>query len=512
METVLEVKNVTKKFGQIAVFKNVSFNLKKGELLAMVGENGAGKSTMMNILGGVYPLGQYEGHLLVDGKEAAFKNERDSIDAGIKMIHQEISLHQDLSVAENVYLGELPNKNGFVLWKKVYADTQKYLDLINLKVNPHTPVRNLNTSQQQLLSIAKALASNPKIILFDEPTSALTEEDAANLIKVIKGLKKDGISCIYISHRLEEVVELADRVIVLRDGNLISTYEKEEIKVDKMVTDMVGRSLEQMYPKQDIPIGDEVLRVENITVPDPYVLHKNVVENISFSVHKGEILGLSGLVGAGRSEIVNAIYGTMEKSSGKIFIDGKAVKISNPEQAINNGIGLVTENRKESGIVPSMTLRENMVLASLKKISHNGFINKKAERAVSEEYYKKLSVKATGIEALITSLSGGNQQKIVLSKWMVKGSEIKVLILDEPTRGVDVGAKVEIYNIISELAKQGMAVIMISSEMPELIGMCDRIIVIGNHKVTGNILRNEFSQELLMRCAADLENYGVNQL
>ena len=302
---------------------------------------------------------------------------------------------------------------------------------------------------------------------------------------------------------------LADRIMVLRDGSLISTYNKEKVTVDQLIEDMVGRSLEEMYPKKEVPIGNVVLEVKNLTVSSPYVANKVIVEDVSFEVRKGEMLGFAGLVGSGRSEIVNAIYGTMEKSAGAVFLEGKEIQIKNPQEAIQYGIGLVTENRKESGIIAEMTLRENMTLASLKNISHHGVINRKIEKEMSEEFYNKLRVKARGIETHISDLSGGNQQKIVLSKWMMKEKEIKVLILDEPTRGVDVGAKVEIYNIMTELARQGIAVIIISSEMPELMGMCDRIIVIGNQHVMGNINRNEFSQESIMKAAAGLEKIGV---
>ena len=507
MEKVLEVKNITKRFGPVTVFHNVNMELYKGEVLAMAGENGAGKSTLMNVLGGVYPVGEYEGEIYVDGKKCEFRGEKDSKNAGIEMIHQEISLHLELTVAENVFLGNLFSKGGFVKWKNVYKDAQKYLDMVKLDVSPREIVRNLSTSQQQLLSIAKALACDPRIVLFDEPTSALTETDADNLMGIIKDLASRGIACIYISHRMEEVMKLADRIAVLRDGNLISVRKKEETTVDRIIEDMVGRKLDEMYPKQQVPIGDVVFEVEHLTVEHPYILNRNIVEDMGFSVSKGEILGMSGLVGGGRSETVNAIFGSMKKTSGVIRLEGKELDIRKPLDAIRHGIGLVTEDRKRSGIIAPMNLRENMTIASLDAVSGKGFISAKAEKECAAEYYGKLRVKAEGIEDNIMNLSGGNQQKIVLSKWLMK--DIKVLILDEPTRGVDVGAKVEIYNIITELAQKGVAVIMISSELPELLGMCDRILVLGRGKLWGNLKREEFSQERIMRAATCIEMYGV---
>lgn len=507
MEKILEVKNITKKFGPVTVFHDVNLELFRGEVLALVGENGAGKSTLMNVLGGVYPIGEYEGEIFVEGKEVGFRSERDSKDAGIEMIHQEISLHLELTVAENIFLGNLSNSHGRVHWKNVYQEAQQYLDMVKLDVPVREKVRNLSTSQQQLLSIAKALACHPKIILFDEPTSALTETDAENLMAIIRGLAADGIACIYISHRLEEVMTLSNRIAVLRDGNLISVHQKSEVEVEQIIEDMVGRKLDDMYPKQKVPIGEKEFEVKNLTIPHPYVLGKNIVEDMAFSVSRGEILGMSGLVGSGRSETVNAIFGSMKKTSGVVYLEGKEIQINKPLDAINQGIGLVTEDRKRSGIIAPMSLRENMTIASLKAISSNSIISKKKEKDISNEFYGKLKVKANGIEDNIMNLSGGNQQKIVLSKWLMK--DIKVLILDEPTRGVDVGAKVEIYNIITELAQKGVAIIMISSELPELLGMCDRILVLGRGRLWGNIQRKDFSQERIMRAATCIEKYGV---
>ncbi len=504
MTIVLEIKNVSKKFGPVTVFSHVNLSVEKGQIVALVGENGAGKSTLLNILGGVYPAGTYEGSIWIEGEEKRFRGEKDSKRAGIEMIHQEISIHLDLSVAENIFLGNLSNRKGFVSWKQVYLDAQNYLDIVKLNVDPHETARNLSTSQHQLLSIAKALASHPKILLFDEPTSALTEADAANLLEIIKGLQKRQITCLYISHRLEEVIHLADRIIVLRDGMLISDKPKNEITINQVIRDMVGRALDEMYPKQQITVGDEVLRVEGITVAHPYIAGKNIVEDISFSVSAGEILGVSGLVGSGRTETMDAIFGCSKRKSGKIYIQGAEVHIVRPSDAMKAGIGLVTEDRKRSGIIPTMSLRENMTIADLQAVSRMGLIQKNQERQLSQTYYDKLQIRATGIEDNILHLSGGNQQKVVLSKWLLK--DIKVLILDEPTRGVDVGAKVEIYNVITDLARRGLAIVMVSSELTELMGMCDRLLVFSRGKIRGDFPRQEATQEKVMSAATCVDD------
>ena len=508
MEKVLEIKGITKRFGRNVVFNNVNLDLYRGEILAMVGENGAGKSTMMNILSGVYPTGQYEGEFFVNGKKAGFRNEHDAKLAGIEMVHQEISLHLDLSIAENLFMGNLSSRHGVVSWKEVYRSAVPYLERVNLKVDPREEVRNLSSSQQQLLSIAKALACNPKIILLDEPTSALTEADADNLIEIVRKLAAEGISCIYVSHRLEEVFSIADRISVLRDGNLISTRKCADATVDQVIEDMVGRSLGEMYNKQtDIPIGDVVLEARDITVSHPFVLNRNIVENISFSVRRGEILGFSGLVGSGRSETMCAMYGYMKKEGGELLLEGKPISIRRPDEAIAHGIGMVSEDRKRSGIIGPMSIRENISIASLKEISKRAVISNRAERKLAETYYQKLHIRANGIEDNILNLSGGNQQKVVLAKWLAK--DIKVLVLDEPTRGVDVSAKIEIYNIIYELARRGVAVIVVSSELNELLGICDRIMVLARGKVWGNLERKDFTQERIMRAATCIEAYGV---
>lgn len=508
MDKILEMRDISKSFGSVEVFHDVSIDLYEGEILALVGENGAGKSTMMNVLSGVYPYGEYEGDIFVKGEKCEFRNPNDSIAKGIELIHQEISLHNELTVAENLFMGIWKNNHGIVRWKKMFHEALQYLKMVDLDVDPRTMVYSLSTSQQQLLSIAKALASEPQIILFDEPTSALTEQDADNLMTIIRNLSKKGISCIYISHRLDEVFELADRIVVLRDGELVGIHKNDEmISSNQIVEEMVGRKVEEMYPKTVLPIGNEVFKVSHLTVEHPCIKGKNVVEDVSFEVRAGEILGFSGLIGSGRSETMNAVFGTIKKKSGDIYMNGKKVLIRNPEEAIRQGIGLVTEERKRNGIIATMSLRENMTIVSLQEISDHMVISEKKEKNLASEYYEKLSVKASGIEDNIMNLSGGNQQKIVLSKWLMKN--IKVLILDEPTRGVDVGAKVEIYNIVTSMAKRGVAVIMVSSDLPELLGMCDRIIVLNRGTVWGNIGRKDFSQNIIMKAATGIKSFGI---
>ncbi|MFC5405323.1 sugar ABC transporter ATP-binding protein [Cohnella soli] len=500
MAKALVMEGIAKAFNGVYALKGVNLDLEHQEILAIVGENGAGKSTLMKILSGSYPKSSYEGQVYVDNVQQQFETTRDSEKAGIEMIYQEISLHLDLTVAENLFLGKWPIKNKFAVdWKKVNETAERYLKLVGLTVSPKETVRNLNTSQQQLISIARAFMRNPKILVLDEPTSALTETEANNLLNVIRDLKAKGISSIYISHKLDEVFSIADRITVMRDGNVISTSPGPGADINRVVEDMVGRKIETMYPKKKVPIGEEMLRVEGLSVPHPYSAGKQIVTDVGFQVRKGEILGIAGLVGAGRSEIVNAIFGAIPKASGKVFIQGKETDIRKPLDAIKHGIGLVTENRKATGFVGTMNLRENMTLANLGKISSGGIINKSAEETLAQSYYSKLLVKAQGIKASILGLSGGNQQKIVLAKWLM--TNIKILIVDEPTRGIDVGAKVEIYNLLTELAESGVAIIMISSDLPELLAMSDRFIIMANGIIGGTLTQEEATQEKVMKIA-----------
>jgi ABC-type sugar transport system ATPase subunit len=499
-EPILRMEAITKRFGPVTVFKNVDLELFEGEVLGIVGENGAGKSTLMNVLSGAYPHGSFEGTIRIDGEAKSFSGPSDSQRVGIEMIRQEISLHPDLSVAENMFLGRMPlGRAGLVDWKKAFKTARSELDKVGLDVPPDAALRDLNTSQQQLVAIAKALARSMRVLVLDEPTSALTSSETEKLLSIIRALAASGITCVFISHHLEEVFAISDRIMVLRDGSVVATYGKGEFDKRRVVEAMVGRKIEAMYPKATATLGREVLRVEGLTVPNPLVPQRNIVEGVGFAVRAGEILGLAGLVGAGRSETVNAIFGTQRKKSGEIFINGELASIHSSRDAVAAGVGLVPEERKRNGLIAPMDIRGNMTIASLHAISRNGVISGKRERALAGEYYDRMRVKAAGIEANVMSISGGNQQKVVLAKWLMK--DLKVLILDEPTRGVDVGAKVEIYDIISELVLSGLGIVLVSSDLPELLGLSDRVIVLGKGKVQAELDRLEATPERVMSAA-----------
>lgn len=501
MNNLLSMEHITKRFGAVIALEDVHIDLKSNEIHCLVGENGAGKSTLMKILSGSYPHGSYNGNIYVNGQKATIRSTRDSEVLGIEMIYQEISMHLDLSVAENIFLGHLPKTGKFCIdWGMTFAEAQKIIDVFALNVSPKKRVRNLSTSQQQLVAIARAIVKKPKILVLDEPTSAITESESEKLFDVLQLLRQQGISCIYISHKLKEVFRLADRITILRDGHVINTYSKDAINSDLVIQDMVGRRIENMFPKQKIPIGETVLELQHMSVPHPEVRGKYLVKDVSLSIRAGEILGIGGLVGAGRSELVGALFGDLS-SDGKctVTINGVEQKITKPADAISAGIGLLTEDRKKSGYVPTLDIKHNMVLASLKKISKHFLVQKAVEKAMVEKYFRKMNIKAPSIDCNILELSGGNQQKVVLAKWLMK--ELKVIILDEPTRGIDVGSKVEIYQIMTELAQQGMALVMISSELPELLAMCDRIVVLSSGKVSAELDRKEFSEERYMAAA-----------
>ena len=495
---------ISKSFPGVQALCDVSIELFRGEILAICGENGAGKSTLMNILSGSFPASAFLGEIRVDGQPVNFESPRDAKRVGIEMIYQEVSLHLDLSVAENLLLGTLPKTRfGFINWQRIRQEARAALSLVGLEVDVATTVRRLSTSQQQLLTIARALIRNPKILVLDEPTSALTESETQNLLSLLRGLRDQGISCIYISHKLEEVFSVADRVVVLRDGRLISTHDRQVCSRDQIVEEMVGRKIENLFPKEIVDIGDEVLRIEGLSVPHPFTGRKKILDGISFSLRKGEILGIAGLVGSGRSELLGAIFREItEGVMGKVYLEGKEVHFAGPEAAKRNGLGLLTENRKRSGLVGTMDIAGNISLASLRQILRGPFISHSRERSLAESYSRKLSIRAPSVATNVMRLSGGNQQKVVLSKWLC--TRPKVLLLDEPTRGIDVGAKVDIYRLMTDLAKEGVAIVLVTSEMPELIAMSDRLIVLSNGKIRKELAGGHITQEEIMAAIANV--------
>ena len=499
---ILEVKNITKRFAGTVALKDVSMQVFPDEIVAVMGENGAGKSTLMKILSGIYPIGSYEGTILVHGQEGRFKCPLDSEASGIAMIYQELNLELDLTVAENILLGKYPMKAlGLIDWKAVNVQAQKAIDMLGVHIDIKAPVRSLSPSMQQLVSIARALYRNPKILILDEPTAVLTENETQTLMAILDKLRQNHVSCIYISHKLDEVFQICDRMVILRDGNYISEYFKKDGYVSQnVIEDMIGRQLDVMYPTIEKEIGEVVMSVNHYCVPHPFAYGKRIIEDVSFQLHKGEILGLAGLVGAGRSELMEAVFGMRTKIGGTLSLDGEQLHKLTPSQAIKLGMGFLSEDRKKNGFVWSMTIKENMTLAILRDLRKNLFVDTKKEEAIAEEYFKTLRVKAPHKDVLISSLSGGNQQKVIIAKWLM--TKLKVLILDEPTRGIDVGTKAEIYKLINELAAKGIAIVMISSELPELIAMCDRHIVLGKGVVQSEILKKDATEVTIMRAAS----------
>ena len=503
-EIILQMKGITKTFPGVVALNNVSMDLRKGEIIAIVGENGAGKSTLMKVLAGDYAHGTYNGEIVMDGETVQLFTPRHAERAGIAMIYQHIHVELDLTVAENICLGMLPrNAAGLVNWKRTRAIAQEALTRLKVDIDPSSIMRNLNTSMQQLVCIVRALVRNPKVLILDEPTSALTESETRNLLDILQELKRTGISCIYISHKLKEVFEISDRIFVLRDARNISCYSADEIDSKQIIEDMIGRRIDAMYPSMEgREIGEEVLRAENFKVQHPVSTSKNIIEDVSFSLRRGEVLGLAGLVGSGRSELLRAIFGALPKRSGKVYIDGEECDIRSTRDAIRHHVGFLTEDRKKDGVVGTLNIKENMTLSILRQIVAGPFISRKKEEEKVSPYFDLLKIKAPSMKTNITSLSGGNQQKVVLAKSLL--TDMKVLFLDEPTVGIDVGAKAEIYKIIKNLAESGLSIVMVSSEYPELIAMCDRFIVIANGHVAGEVQKNEVSETTLIRLASSV--------
>lgn len=495
----LEMKSITKEFPGVRALDRVTFSVKKGEIHALCGENGAGKSTLMKVLSGVYPDGTFTGDIIVNGRKQRFKSIKDSEKAGIAIIYQELALVKEMTVGENIFLGNEPKTFGVIDWDTLYLEARKWLKSVGLEINPETKVKNLGIGQQQLVEIVKALSKNSDIIILDEPTAALTEAEVSLLMEMLQQLREKGVTCIYISHKLNEVMSLADSVTVLRDGKTVATHPIGELTEEKIISLMVGRTLTELFPYEPKQRGEKVLEVKNFSVYSPYQ-NKQVVRDVSFSLHQGEILGIAGLMGAGRTELFTSIFGAYEgKKQGEIRIDGRPVTIKNPRDAIESGIAYVSEDRKKYGLVLDMSVRKNATLAALNKLIKNGVIDEAAEVSTVNRFIEKLKVKTPGLEATVNNLSGGNQQKVVLSKWLM--NEPKILILDEPTRGIDVGAKYEIYKLINELVRQGMAVVMISSELPEVLGMSDRILVMAEGRIVGELTHEEATQEKVMMYA-----------
>ena len=496
----LEMRDITKTFPGVRALDGVTFDLYQHEMHALVGENGAGKSTLMKILGGVYPHPQYGGEILLEGKEQRFSGVSDAAKAGIAVIYQELSLVKELSIGENIFLGREPRSFGVIRWEDLYRRAGELLNELNLRIDPRTPIRNLGIGQQQLVEIAKALSQDARILVLDEPTAALTDTEVETLFGILNSLRERGVGLIYISHKLNEVLRMSDRVTVLRDGRTVGTSVTRDLNEAEIIKRMVGREVGDIFPVVNHARGEVVFEVNKISVEDPNVPRKMLVDDVSFSVRRGEVLGIAGLMGAGRSDLLMAIFGAHAgRVTGDVKIDGKKVRISNPAEAIKHGIGFVTEDRKRFGLLLEQSILNNMTLAGLLRISGRFITSVDAEAAAGERAMKELRVKANSIFTIAGTLSGGNQQKVVLAKWLLTNP--RVLFLDEPTRGIDVGAKQEIYAQINELARRGLAIVLVSSELPEVLGLSDRVIVLYEGQVTGEFTRSNATPEGVMACA-----------
>jgi ABC-type sugar transport system ATPase subunit len=499
-ENILEIRQISKEFPGVKALKNVSINVKRGSIHALCGENGAGKSTLMKILSGVYPYGSYSGDIIIDGQIKSFSNIRASEEAGIAIINQELSVVKYLTIGENIFLGNEPNRFGVINWSRLYFETSRWLNEVGLKINPRTKIGNLGVGQQQMVEIAKAVSKQAKILLLDEPTAALTESEVATLMGILRKLQASGVTCIYISHKIGEVFEIADTITVLRDGATIATKPVQETSENEVISVMVGRELSERFPRISHQSGDVVLEVKNFNVYDPDNLNRKIIHNANFSVRQGEILGIAGLMGAGRTELVNSLFGGFPGlKHGQVFIEGKLVNIKSPKDAIKYGLALVTEDRKRYGLVLDQDVKKNLTLAHLSALCNFGVINFNEENKISDASIQSLKIKTPSLETKANNLSGGNQQKVVVGKWLM--TKPKILIMDEPTRGIDVGAKFEIYNIMNQLKLEGVAIIMVSSELPEILGMSDRIIVMHEGTLNGEFAHHEADQEKIMLAA-----------
>ena len=490
---LLKMEHISKSFPGVKALQDVSLSLRYGEVHALIGENGAGKSTLMKVLSGLYHAD--EGEIIWEGKPLHLHSTKDSEQAGISIIYQELNLIPNLSIRENIFLGREKLKGGFLMdFKKTGNEAEKYIKMVGLDVDVTTPVGQLSIAQRQMVEVAKALSQNAKLIVMDEPTSSLTDRETEILMDVIRRLRDQGVTIVFISHRLNELFEISDRISVLRDGMSVGTVDTDQCTEDMLVTMMVGRDLSNIYPKVDTTPGDVVLDVKDLNAGD-------MVKNVSFSLRSGEILGFAGLVGAGRSETMRAIFGIDHAESGTITVQGKKLENHSPAEAIKAGIGFVPEDRKQLGLILNMTVRENTTLACLREEMAGGIMSTQKEKDITRQQIEQLSIKTPGDEQIVENLSGGNQQKVVIGKWLV--THPKILILDEPTRGIDVGAKKEIHQLMSDLAAKGVGIIMISSEMPEVLGMSDRIIVMHGGRICGEFGADDVSQQKIMSTILD---------
>ncbi|ACU35813.1 ATP-binding cassette domain-containing protein [Actinosynnema pretiosum subsp. pretiosum] len=498
-DDILVMRGITKRFAGVTALSDVNFAVQRGEIHAICGENGAGKSTLMKVLSGVHPHGSYEGEIVYDGQPVAFSTVRDSERLGIVIIHQELALAPQLSIAENMFLGNERASKGLIDWNRTNHEAAELLARVGLRENPVTQVSDIGVGKQQLVEIAKALSKEVKLLILDEPTAALNDEDSAHLLDLLEGLRDEGITSVIISHKLNEITRIADNITILRDGRTIETLPAEGLSEDRIISGMVGRDLENRYPPREPKIGDEVLRIEDWTVHSPVQADRVVVDKASLTLRRGEIVGLAGLMGAGRTELAMSVFGRTYGSniSGKVFKNGQEISTKTVDQAIAHGIAYVSEDRKRYGLNLIADVQRNISAAALRKLAPKKWVNENEEHSVAEKYRRSMNIKTSSVATTVGTLSGGNQQKVVLAKWMFTDPE--VLILDEPTRGIDVGAKYEIYTIINELAEQGLAVLVISSELPELLGLCDRVYALSSGRITGEVDRAEATQERLMQ-------------
>ena len=511
---LLEMRSITKTFPGVKALDNVNLSVEEGEIHALVGENGAGKSTLMKVLSGIHPYGSYEGDIMYDGQECRFQGIRDSESLGIVIIHQELALVPYLTIAENMFLGNEQRKvKGIIDWDATYANAEKYMRIVGLEDSPRELIKNIGTGKQQLVEIAKALAKNVRLLILDEPTSSLTEADSQKLLDLLLDFKKTrGITSIIISHKLNEVAYVSDKITVIRDGKTIETLDKatDDTSEERIIRGMVGREMTNRFPKREnVTIGEKSLEIKHWTVHHPLYPERKVVDDVSLYLRKGEVVGIAGLIGAGRTELCQSVFGKAygTQISGELYKDGKELHLNSVAEAVHNGLAYVTEDRKGDGLVLSNSILRNITLSRLGFVSSHGILNADKEHEMAEEYRGKLNIKTPSVEQLVNNLSGGNQQKVLVAKWMYAQPEI--MMLDEPTRGIDVGAKYEIYCIINSMAAEGKSILMVSSELPELLGMCDRIYVMCESKLVGELPAAEANQEVIMQMIMEASKSNI---